>query len=152
MEQHQSDLAINKVRYIISLALAEIVIFSLEYLFGLNENDSFLLTIVLILVVAPILSLPFSAIGDKREYNYIRKTTWIPPLVGLIPGITFISLLIIIVTSIMNIKAAKTIRKEMGQKQIDFEIGRSLIFDEWNNNKPNEEFEDLFSLIVDFEL
>lgn len=52
----------------------------------------------------------------------------------------------------MNIKAAKTIRKEMGQKQIDFEIGRSLIFDEWNNNKPNEEFEDLFSLIVDFEL
>ena len=52
----------------------------------------------------------------------------------------------------MNIKAAKTIRKEMGQKKIDFEIGRSLIFDEWNNNKPNEEFEDLFSLIVDFEL
>ena len=44
------------------------------------------------------------------------------------------------------------IRKEMEKKKIDFEIGRSLIFDEWNNNKPNEEFEDLFSLIVDFEL
>lgn len=73
--------------------------------------------IALILVVAPILSLPFSAIGDKREHSYIRKTTWIPPLVGLIPGITFISLLIIIVTSIMNIKAAKTIRKEMGEKR-----------------------------------
>lgn len=146
------------VPYIIGLIIAIIGLAAYSYpfftilFFGLNENDSFLWMIALILVVAPILSLPFSAIGDKREYNYIRKTTWIPPLVGLIPGITLISLLIIIVTSIMNIKAAKTIRKEMGQKQIDFEIGRSLIFDEWNNNKPNEEFEDLFSLIVDFEL
>lgn len=50
MEQHQSDLAINKVRYIISLVLAEIVIFSLEYLFeflareNLNAFQTFTLT------------------------------------------------------------------------------------------------------------
>lgn len=81
MGQHQSDLAINKVRYIISLVLAEIVIFSFEYLFeflakeNINAFQTFTLTCYFeipnfsIFVIAILTGL----LMNEKNINFLKK-------------------------------------------------------------------------------
>lgn len=103
MEQHQSDLAINKVRYIISLVLAEIVIFSLEYLFeflareNLNAFQTFTLTCYFeipnfcIFVIAILTGL----LMNEKNINFLKKQRkFLIVIVSIIAIVLFVTLTI----------------------------------------------------------
>lgn len=102
MEQHQSDLAINKVRYIISLVLAEIVIFSLEYLFeflareNLNAFQTFTLTCYFeipnfcIFVITILTGL----LMNEKNINFLKKRKFLIVIVSIIVIALFITLTI----------------------------------------------------------